>query len=313
MLDDPQTRRPGAQPPGVEPPGASRSWRAVVRVLRSQTRTAFDALTASVFPASCSVCELPLSSFSRAPVCAPCLDTLAPQFGILCLHCGEALGAHPFASSERAPGDWLCRPCRMVPPAFDRAVAFGLYQGRLRQLIHLLKYEGMAPLAAPLGVCMAGQLAALPGIPTSLMVVPVPLFRGKQSQRGFNQAALLARAVAHAGRTHGLVLKVREDLLVRTRATQSQAQLSPAGRRRNVQGAFAVSETAAALVAGQNVLLVDDVFTTGATARAASAALRRAGAKEIWVSTAARAQRFDLVQGVESGTVPMEEDVAHWN
>ena len=232
----------------------------------------------------------------------------------MCLHCGEALGAHLFADPDRAPGDWLCRPCRVSPPAFDRAVAYGLYRGTMRSLLHLLKYEGMEPVAGPLGALLAAQVAALPAIPAAMTVVPVPLFGGKRRRRGFNQAELLARAVARAGRQHGLALHVETGLLQRIRATESQAGLSPRARRRNVQGAFAVPGAAdeGKPLAGRDLLLIDDIYTTGATARAAAGALRRAGAAQVWVATAARAQRQELAEPVHAVETPMEEDVAFW-
>ena len=277
-------------------------------------RTHIDSLASAVFPAGCALCQTPLARLSRAPVCSSCWADLPPQSGILCLHCGEALGAHPFASEERAPGDWLCRPCRVSPPAFDRAAAYGLYRGTIRSLLHLLKYDGVEPVARPLGALLAAQVAALPAIPTTMTVVPVPLFAGKRRQRGFNQAELLARAVARAGRQHGLTLHVETGLLVRKRATESQAGLSPAGRRRNVQGAFAVpcAENEKKPLAGRDLLLIDDIYTTGATARAASSALRRAGAAQVWVATAARAQRQEFAEPVHAVETPMEEDVAFW-
>ncbi len=233
---------------------------------------------------------------------------------MLCLYCGEALGAHPFADADRAPGDWLCRPCRVSPPPFTRAVAYGLYRGTLRSLLHLLKYDGVQPVARPLGRHMAAQLALQPGFPKQMTLVPVPLFAGKRRERGFNQAELLARAVASAGRAHGLALRVETGLLTRKRATESQAGLSPAGRRRNVQAAFTVpgAEGGAKPLAGRELLLIDDIYTTGATARAACAALRRAGAAEVWVATAARAQRQELAEAVHAMETPMEEDVAFW-
>ncbi len=202
----------------------------------------------------------------------------------------------------------------MAPPAFDRAVAYGLYRGTMRSLIHLLKYEGVQPVASTLGALMAAQVAAQPAIPKAMTVVPVPLFAGKRRERGFNQAELLARSLARAARRHGMALTVDTTMLVRRRATESQAGLTPAGRRRNLQAAFAVpgAENAAKPLAGRDLLLVDDIYTTGATARAAAGALRRAGAAQVWVATLARAQRQELAEPVHAVEIPMEEDVATW-
>ncbi len=293
-------------PPHRTPREEGSRRRAVAGGLRTQA----DSLAVAVFPASCAVCDTPLARLSRAPVCDPCWADLPSQSGTLCLRCGEALGPHLFASEDRAPGDWLCRPCRVVPPAFERAVAHGLYRGTMRSLLHLLKYEGLEPVARPLGALMAAQIAALPGLPRQIAVVPVPLFAGKRRQRGFNQAELLAQSLARALGRRGLEVRLETGLLVRTRATHSQAGLSPSGRRRNLQAAFAVND--GKLLPSRDVLLVDDIYTTGATARAASSALRRAGAREVWVATAARAQKQEFLEPVHAMETPMEEDVAFW-
>ncbi len=298
-------------PPKHRTPGEEGArWRAIARVLRSQ----MDSLGIAVFPAPCAICDTPLARLSRAPICGACWADLPPQVGTLCLRCGEALGAHLFASEDRAPGDWLCRPCRVVPPAFERAVAHGHYRGNMRTLLHLLKYDGIEPIARPLGALMAAQVAALPGLPREMTVVPVPLFAGKRRQRGFNQAELLARSLAHALRKQGLRFRVETGLLARRRATESQAALSPSGRRRNLQAAFAVpkADSGGKPLEGRDLLLIDDIFTTGATARAASAALRRAGAREVWVATAARAQKQEFLETVHAVETPMEADVAFW-
>ena len=305
----------------VPQPGSS-GWRAISRTLRSPV----DLLCSAIFPSKCVLCADPLLRLSRVPVCDACWLDLPPQSGPLCLSCGEALGAHAFAGADRAPGDWLCRPCRVIPPSFDRAVAYGLYRGTMRSLLHLLKYQGMEPVARQLGQLVATQVAALPALPAAMTVVPVPLFAGKRRERGYNQAELLARAVVQAGRERGLTWQLDASLLKRKRATVSQAGLSPRQRRDNVRGAFFVpgsrrdpahspgqaspaSAVALKRLKGQDILLIDDIYTTGATARAASLALREAGAASVWVATAARAQRLESVPQPE---LPMQDDVAFW-
>ena len=229
----------------------------------------------------------------------------------MCPCCGEALGAHPFADADRGPGDWLCRPCRVSPPYFERAVAHGLYAGTLRELLHLLKYERVLTLAQPLGERITALVAAQPAVPASFVVVPVPLHARKRKERGFNQAELLARAAVRAARKRGLDWMLA-DALTRTRSTDHQAALSPRERRRNLQKAFAPAANASRLLAGRDCLLVDDIFTTGATARAASRVLREAGARSVWVATAARAQREENLSQ-SAPPPPMEHDVAIWN
>lgn len=133
------------------------------------------------------------------------------------------------------------------------------------------------------------QLAA--EAPAELLVVPVPLHRSKRARRGFNQARSLAReALAALRATHPQWrLTLAPSTLMRLRATESQAGLTPRQRRLNVRGAFSVSDPAA--IAGRHVLLVDDILTTGATARACGLACLRAGAASVWVATLARARR----------------------
>lgn len=192
----------------------------------------------------------------------------------------------------------LCRACRMAPPDFERAVAYGPYEDRMRSAIHALKYDRMHPAARRMGAMLAEAMARLAAeAPNEMLVVPVPLHRMKYAERGFNQARVLAvhalRALRHSHPRWRLTLA--PSTLMRLRATESQAGLTPRQRRMNVRGAFQVSDGAA--VEGRNILLVDDILTTGATARAASRALKRAGAATVWVATLARAGRAELHAG----------------
>jgi len=162
----------------------------------------------------------------------------------------------------------------------------------MRSAIHALKYERMAPLAQELGKRLAGAIARLTvDGQREMLVIPVPLHRGRMAQRGFNQARSLAtEALRILKRTHPeWRLEMSSSSLVRQRATESQSGLTPRQRRQNLRGAFFVADCEQ--VRGRHVLLVDDIYTTGATARACSKMLVEAGAASVSVATLARAQR----------------------
>jgi len=181
-----------------------------------------------------------------------------------------------------------------VPPPFVRAVAFGLYQDRMKAAIHAFKYDRMHPAARELGRMLAQAIAQLAGeAPTEMLVIPVPLHRSKHAERGFNQARALAEsALGFLRKSHPQWrLTLGSAALLRLRPTASQAGLTSRQRRLNVRGAFTVPDRAA--VDAKNILLVDDILTTGATARAAAQALVKAGAASVWVATLARARRVN--------------------
>jgi ComF family protein len=180
----------------------------------------------------------------------------------------------------------------MAPPSYVRAVSYGVYQGRMREAIHALKYDRLHPASTGLGRMLAAAMAQLADeAPAEMLVIPVPLHPSKYAQRGFNQSrSLAAQALGFLRKSHPQWrLTLASSTLLRQRATESQAGLTPRQRRLNVRGAFQVSDPAS--VKGQHVLIVDDILTTGATARAAARALVEAGAASVWVATLARAQR----------------------
>lgn len=247
-----------------------------------------DALSCALLPASCSLCGSPLPKLLPVPICDACWTEFPLSTGSVCFKCGDTVDA--LAGPEPSA---LCRMCRLAPPPFRRAVSFAPYSGRMKEAIHALKYDHLHPAAHPLGIMLAQAIAQLAAeAPIDLLVVPIPLHRSKHAERGFNQARSLAvHALQSLAKTHPQWrLKLASSTLMRTRATQSQAGLAPHMRRINLRGAFAVTNPAA--VAKKNILLVDDILTTGATARAAAKALHQAGAADIWVATLARARRI---------------------
>jgi ComF family protein len=177
--------------------------------------------------------------------------------------------------------DGLCGTCRRRRPRFAYARAAARYGGLVREAIHAFKFAGRRGLAEPLGDLVAELgLSALPGATPDLLL-PVPLHRRRERERGYNQALLLSRRLERAWG-----VPVAADVLVRRGATAPQADLDAPARRRNVRGAFAVTNPETIL--GRHVVLVDDVLTTGATAGECARCLLRAGASTVGVLTIAR-------------------------
>jgi len=190
-----------------------------------------------------------------------------------CVTCGT-----PFRNEFPLDEQGQCGLCRQGLRGFDKAYCYGEYDGALRDLIHLFKYRGVKPIGATLAKYLP---SALPLDLQVDVVVPVPLNWRKQWKRGFNQAEVLA---AYVARRRGWKLA---RILRRKRGSEHQASLSNSERRLNVERAF----RAASRVDGMRVLLVDDVMTTGSTARACALALKRAGAKSVTLLTLARVDR----------------------
>jgi ComF family protein len=230
--------------------------------------------------------------------------------GPLCSRCGL------FLPSERAleSSDALCAECRRQEYAFDLARSFGLYSGNLRAAILQLKFHRRERLGRKLGelLCLLWSSMGGPGLGDPSILVPVPLHRYRQRQRGYNQAELLAQGLAKglARRTVGAkgteTPRVETRCLLRLRPTVPQAGLDPRARQENVRGVFAA--VFPERVREKTVLLVDDVMTTGATVSACAETLKRAGARRVVVLTLARAtpQFPDVARARASGllTIP---------
>src|SRR4051812_46488914 len=205
-----------------------------------------------------------VAAVALAPVCAACREPLEhPTRGAVCEACwSAAVPAAPLG-------------CDALPPSITLATAIGPYDGRLRDIIHALKYDPRPTVAKHLAARMRDAGAEV--LSSADVVVPVPLHRSRLRARGFNQARTLALRL-------GLPLS---DALIRIRRTESQADLPATRRHANVRGAFAMHP--GARIDGRVVVLVDDVRTTGATLSACASVLLDAGAAEVRALTAAKA------------------------
>lgn len=237
-------------------------------------------ILAAFFPDDCRLCESPLRGTARYPVCESCLTSIEPlEADYHCASCHT-----PFVSPHPLDQAGLCALCRNGFQGFDSAYSYGFYEGKLQKVIHLFKYRGVYPLAGPLTGLLA---AALPRHRRFDAIVPMPLHWMKRWQRGFNQSLLLAENLSRRTAIP-VAAAVR-----RSRRGLPQAGLSDQERRANVRGAFSVARPEA--IEGRHLLLIDDVLTTGATASACAAALKKGGAASVTALTVARTdRRFQL-------------------
>ena len=195
----------------------------------SWVSTAAESLFATLFPSDCRLCGSPLTKISRLPVCETCLSEVRPLGGGTCAVCGERLTGSVNVMDQSEP---RCALCRQMEPSFAKAAAYGSYDGGLRDLIHLLKYEHVRPAANVLGRMLAEVIEKL--VPAfdkeDPVLVPIPAHVSKLRQRGFNQSELIARAALNL-RPAGREWRLRPEILEWCRPTASQTGLTPYQRR----------------------------------------------------------------------------------
>jgi len=245
--------------------------------LANTTSLFCDAGLALFYPQACAVCGGSVESRFDGVACASCWRSthLFTDTDPLCSKCGVPAPAFPAAADRKEAVS--CRRCDEA--SFTSARACGLYEGALRASVIALKSE--PSVARTLALLMSDLCRQVPLL-RSTLIVPVPLHFEREQQRGFNQAAILARTLAKM-----VSLPVSDSALIRIRHTGlHRAGMDAQARRESVEHVFAVSQPR--LIRGEHVLLVDDVFTTGATASACARVLLAAGAKEVLVLTLAR-------------------------
>lgn len=216
------------------------------------------------FPPHCVGCRR-----VGAWLCAECLDQAPRVEPPFCIRCGGVVAANG-----------LCARCRTSPLRIECIRSVVYFEGVFREAMHQFKYRGRTGLAEPLGDLMAAYWMQH-SVPIDV-VAPVPLHATRLRERGYNQAALLAREMARR-----VGLAVDDQTLTRQRATASQVDLSARQRQQNVRAAFCCSGNG---LADKRVLLIDDVCTTGATLEACAVALYEGGAHSVQALTLARAR-----------------------
>lgn len=227
-----------------------------------------------IFPPKCLICNLLFDARNPYRLCPLCLSDISYTEPPSCDLCGM-----PFKS--KVSSDHLCGECLTTKRYFKKTRSLGLYQGTLLKAIHLLKYNARIHLASSLGNMLADSVSELFDLELMDLLIPVPLHPRRLRERGFNQALLLARSLEKR-----LNVPLNPKVLRRIRYTEHQVNLSRSARKKNVRGVFAVSDPS--LVKGKNILLVDDVYTTGATVNECGRILLKSGANEVYVLTVAR-------------------------
>jgi ComF family protein len=244
-----------------------------------------DALLDLLLPRHCAACERPVERGSTSAVCGACWTRVPTLRWPQCSRCGHPLVVND-VPRPASPGPRRCRWCDLLPP-YVRAVRSVCWvpDGTGGAIVHALKYEGWTNVAVGIAERMAALAWPRDVVDERAALVPVPLAPDRLRERGYNQSALIAGALAERWGC-----AVWGDVLVRQRRTESQTRLTPGDRLRNVAGAFRAQAYARQRLHGAHVMLVDDVVTTGATLNECAAALISGGARIVSYVTFGRAR-----------------------
>jgi len=234
-----------------------------------------------VYPKRCAGCSAFLPPRHPIEMCAACLDNLPWLTEPYCRICGDDFSVADPGDAETF-ADRICADCRRKRPAFSLARSAFKHAGAAREAVREFKFRGRRALSATLAHVFLRFLAGKPELTRGLdAVLCVPLHRNRERERGYNQAAELAKAISGP-----LSLPFLGGAVKRSRPTPPQVGLNRSDRIANVHGVFSVPDPG--VIAGLSLLLVDDVMTTGSTASECARELVRAGAGEVRVATFAR-------------------------
>jgi ComF family protein len=240
----------------------------------------FTELIDIIYPKKCHICLGFLDDKERRlpDICDNCLSGFPALTHPFCSICGL-----PFASKVK--DDHLCEKCIRDRPFYDELRAPYLYEGNIMEAIHRLKYSGKSYLAKSMGRILADFLKEWISDTEGMIMIPVPLHKKKLRQRGFNQSVLLVKSISR-------LLKLETDYftLTRIRYTETQTGLTLEERRKNVKGAFEVTDNGN--LNGKSVILVDDVATKGNNINECARVLKKAGCEMVAGLTLARTAAY---------------------
>lgn len=231
-----------------------------------------------IFPGEgiCVICKKSLKDIEKG-ICSDCISQIPPITEPYCIKCGK-----PLLGNNR---NKLCSDCLLMPNRyFLQNRSYGKYEDILKKAIILYKYKNKKSLSDPLGSLMLSTFKKQNWQPPEY-IIPVPLSRKRLRGRGFNQAELLASVISKK-----IGIPVLNKNLLRTRATEHQTKLGKIQRQENVKGAFKIIDSS--MIRGKTLLLIDDVYTTGATLNECSKVLKEAGASRIYSLTLAVGRGF---------------------
>ena len=241
------------------------NFRALLRAAVLSRETMFNLIKETLYPSFCVGCGK-----CGSILCMNCFEKIERSITGMCFHCGR------ISKNSR-----ICRDCRRKNKFVSAIIWSSSYKDEVvRELVHEFKYGGVYEAGDILAEILSQRLFGVSFSKELLLVVPVPLHKNKLRKRGFNQAEYLARSISKSHNLHGGLF------LTRKRETQTQVKLSKSERSKNLAGSIVCNEPK--VVLGRDILLLDDVATTGATLNECARALKEAGAKKIYAAVVAR-------------------------
>ncbi len=238
-----------------------------------------------IYPLSCLICKVRLNPLSDKPLCEICWNKIEFNSPPFCRVCGKHLPAPPETNEATGPAKtqnlaFICKDCQTFSYFFRTAHSVCIYDGIIKECIHLFKYKGKLSLVKPLGKLMIDFVHNFLDMKKIDLIIPVPLHSTKQRQRQFNQAQALAKSLSYA-----FSKRLQDKLFIKIKPGPAQVNLSRRERIKNVQGSFKIKNVR--LLENKNILLVDDVLTTGATVNECARTLLEGGANRVDVFTLA--------------------------